>query len=64
MSEHRKYPSDLSDARWHLIGPVLADWREQRQAAALGIGRPPGHDLRAILNAYQVDSSPGRVVTG
>ncbi|WP_066362486.1 IS5 family transposase [Herbidospora mongoliensis] len=41
MDEHQKYPSDLSDARWHLVEPVLAAWRERRQATA----------LRAILNA-------------
>ncbi|GIH29835.1 DDE transposase [Acrocarpospora phusangensis] len=51
MSEHQKYPSDLSDARWQLVEPVLATWRERRLATALGIGRRPTHDLRAVLNA-------------
>jgi transposase len=51
MIERRRYPSDLSDARWELIEPVLAAWRAERRAHALDIGRPPGHDLRAIMNA-------------
>ncbi|MFE2756491.1 IS5 family transposase [Actinosynnema sp. NPDC059335] len=48
MSSRRAYPSDLSDARWALIEPVLTAWREAR--------RGPGtaarvHDLREIVNA-------------
>lgn len=48
MSSRRAYPSDLSDARWALIEPVLKAWREAR--------RGPGtaawvHDLREIVNA-------------
>ncbi|MCX5096474.1 hypothetical protein OOK36_48660 [Streptomyces sp. NBC_00365] len=27
MTERRPYPSDLSDARWELIEPVLRAWR-------------------------------------
>ncbi|GAA2146633.1 IS5 family transposase [Actinomadura napierensis] len=51
MSTRRGYPSDLSDARWALIEPVLTAWREQRLASALAIGRPPEHDLRTLMNA-------------
>ncbi|MFG2006209.1 IS5 family transposase [Spirillospora sp. NPDC048911] len=51
MSAPRRYPSDLSDARWKLIEPTLTAWREQRRAAALDFGRPPEHDLRTIMNA-------------
>ncbi|WP_371779034.1 IS5 family transposase [Streptosporangium subroseum] len=51
MTEHRRYPSDLSDARWELIEPVLTAWRAERRAHALDIGRPPEHDLRDIMNA-------------
>jgi len=46
--ERRPYRSDLSDARWALIEPVLAQWRSAR--AGLGIN-PPAHDLREIVNA-------------
>ncbi|MCC2280965.1 IS5 family transposase, partial [Streptomyces sp. ET3-23] len=51
MTERRSYPSDLSDARWALIEPVLAAWRAERRRHALDIGRPPEHDLREIMNA-------------
>jgi transposase len=51
MTPHGPYPSDLSDARWDLIEPVLTSWRDRRRAPALAIGRPPEHDLRQIMNA-------------
>ncbi|MGI5373373.1 transposase [Streptomyces sp. CA-251387] len=51
MTPHGPYPSDLSDARWELIEPVLTSWRDQRRARALDIGRPPEHALRQIMNA-------------
>ncbi|WP_182906270.1 IS5 family transposase [Microbispora sp. H13382] len=51
MTEQRPYPSDLSDARWKLVEPVLTAWRAERRGRGLDIGRPPQHDLRAIFNA-------------
>jgi transposase len=48
---HRGYPSDLSKARWELIEPTLLAWRAARRSHGLDIGRPPVHDLRAIMNA-------------
>ncbi|MGY1584710.1 IS5 family transposase [Streptomyces sp. MN13] len=51
MSERRPYPSDLSDARWELIEPVLSAWRAERRRHALDVGRPPEHELREIMNA-------------
>ncbi|MFI6513920.1 IS5 family transposase [Streptosporangium sp. NPDC050855] len=51
MAEQRPYPSDLSDARWALIEPVLSTWRADRRGRGLDIGRPCEHDLRAIMNA-------------
>jgi transposase len=49
MTISRKpYRSDLSDERWALIEPILAEWR----AARVGLGiSPPRHDLREIVNA-------------
>lgn len=49
--KRRPYPSDLSDARWELIEPVLAAWRFERRGRALAFGRPPEHDLRDIKDA-------------
>ncbi|MDI5911146.1 IS5 family transposase [Streptomyces sp. 12257] len=51
MADRRAYPSDLSDARWELIEPVLSAWRFERRGRALDFGRPPEHDLREIMNA-------------
>jgi transposase len=51
MTERRAYPSDLSEARWELIEPVLSAWRFERRGRALDFGRPPRHDLREIMNA-------------
>jgi transposase len=51
MSERLPYPSDLSDARWELIRPILAAWRSERCGRALDFGRPPVHDLREIMDA-------------
>ncbi|WP_405666942.1 IS5 family transposase [Streptomyces sp. NBC_01166] len=51
MTERRRYPSDLSDARWELVEPVLTAWRAERRGRGLDIGRPPNHDLRSLLDA-------------
>ena len=44
----RPYRTDLSDARWGLIEPMLSAWRTAR--VGLGIS-PIQHDLREIVNA-------------
>lgn len=44
----RPYRTDLSDARWALIEPMLSAWRAGR--VGLGIS-PIRHDLREIVNA-------------
>ncbi|MFF8430641.1 IS5 family transposase [Streptomyces sp. NPDC016566] len=51
MPKRRPYPSDLSDARWELIEPVLSAWRFERRGRALDFGRPPEHGLRDIMDA-------------
>jgi transposase len=48
MSSRRAYRSDLSDARWALIEPILVAWREKR--VGLGISRVV-HSPREIVNA-------------
>src|SRR5260370_15145293 len=50
MPPRRAYPTDLSDARWALIEPVLSAWRAERAQAGLGLTEPV-HDLREIVNA-------------
>jgi transposase len=44
----RPYRTDLSDARWALIEPILVQWRASRPG--LGIAKIQ-HDLREIVNA-------------
>lgn len=51
MTERHRYPSDLSDARWELVEPVLTAWWAERRGRGLDIGRPPNHDLRSLLDA-------------
>ncbi|MFD9270284.1 IS5 family transposase [Streptomyces goshikiensis] len=46
----KPYPSDLSDARWALMEPVLTAWRTERQKASLNLGRKAA-DLREVMNA-------------
>jgi transposase len=48
MSSRRAYRSDLSDAQWALIEPILVAWRAER--AGLGISRVV-HSLREVVNA-------------
>ena len=50
MTSRRLYRTDLSDARWALLEPVLSAWRQARAEAGLGLRRPV-HDLREIVNA-------------
>jgi transposase len=54
--ERRPYRSDLSDARWALIEPVLTQWRAARPG--LGISQPV-HDLREIVAASPAARSRG-----
>jgi len=50
MTSRRLYRTDLSDARWALIEPILSAWRAARAEAGLGLSAPV-HDLREIVNA-------------
>jgi len=50
MTSRRAYRSDLSDARWALIEPILAAWRAARADSGLGLSEP-AHDLRESVNA-------------
>ncbi len=47
-ASRRPYRTDLSDARWALIEPMLSAWQAAR--AGLGIAKIQ-HDLREIVNA-------------
>jgi len=49
MTSRRAYRSDLSEARWALIEPILTEWRAARVARGLGINEPV-RELREIVN--------------
>ncbi|GAA2610387.1 hypothetical protein GCM10010424_73650 [Streptomyces lienomycini] len=59
MPTRRPCPSDLSDARWKLIEPVLSAWRLERRGRAPDFGRPPEDDLRDIMDAILYVDRPG-----
>ena len=46
MERRRPYPSDLTDAQWALVEPLVV-----RPRRADGRGRPPDVDLREVVNA-------------
>ena len=50
MSSRRAYRSDLSDARWALIEPVLSAWRQARAGVGLGLSEPV-HNSREVSEA-------------
>ena len=56
MSDRKPYPSDLSDARWGLIGPVIRAWKENHPSVS---GHQGGYDMREIINAILYQNRTG-----
>jgi transposase len=50
VTARRAYPSDISDARWALIGHTLTAWQQAR-LDRLPTGEPARTDVRDVLNA-------------
>lgn len=50
MTVRRPYPSDISDARWELIGPTLLAWQQAR-IDRRPTGEPARTDVREVFNA-------------
>jgi transposase len=50
VTERPRYPSDISDARWALVEPVLSAWQAERLARSPVLARPE-YELREIWNA-------------
>jgi transposase len=50
MTARLPYLSDLSDARWALMEPILTAWRAERQKTSLNLGGKVA-DLREVMNA-------------
>jgi transposase len=63
MTERKPYPSDLSDARWALIGPKLQAWQQAR-IDRRPTSQPATIDLRDVFNAILYINrreSPGNI---
>jgi len=56
MADRKPYPSDVSDARWALIGPVVRAWKERHPSVS---GHQGGYDMREIVNAILYQSKTG-----
>src|SRR4051794_41602511 len=56
MSDRQRYPSDVTDGQWALIGPFLDAWRARRVSVA---GRHGEQDLREIVNAILYQNRTG-----
>ena len=50
MTTRRPYPSDISDARWTLIGPTLTAWQQAR-IDRRPTGEPSRTDVREVFDA-------------
>jgi transposase len=56
MSDRKSYPSDLTDARWALIEPVITSWKARHPSAS---GSQGSYEMREIVNAILYQSRTG-----
>ncbi|MEV4357890.1 IS5 family transposase [Nonomuraea sp. NPDC049625] len=56
MAERKPYPSDLSDAQWALIEPVLTAWKAAHPSVS---GHEGNYELREIVNAIRYQGRTG-----
>jgi transposase len=56
VKERSGYPTDLTDAQWALIEPVIAAWKAARPSAT---GNVSAHSMRAIVDAIQYQNRAG-----
>ena len=54
--DRKRYPSDVTDEQWALIGPFLDAWRSRRISVA---GRQGDQDLREVVNAILYQNRTG-----
>ncbi|WP_328460648.1 IS5 family transposase [Actinoplanes sp. NBC_00393] len=57
MSDRQRYPSDVTDAQWDLIGPFLQAWQAKRVSVTGQQGG--GYELREIVNAILYQTRTG-----
>jgi putative transposase len=46
----KRYPSDLTDAQWAIVGPMLPPAKQSHHG-----GRPREVDMREVLNRVHLD---------
>jgi transposase len=56
MTERKRYPSDLSDAQWAVVGPFLNAWKARHPSVSGHQGR---YELREIVNAIFYQNRTG-----
>lgn len=56
--ERRPYPSDLSDAQWTLIEPMISAWKQDRVSRS-ATGDRGTCDLREVVNAIFYQNRTG-----
>ncbi|GHD65227.1 hypothetical protein GCM10010317_064820 [Streptomyces mirabilis] len=56
MSERKPYNTDLSDAQWALIEPVIAAWKAAHQSVSGHQGR---YEMREIVKALLYQGRTG-----
>ncbi|WP_030776167.1 IS5 family transposase [Streptomyces sp. NRRL F-2664] len=56
MSERMPYPSDLSEAQWALIEPVITAWKDRHRSVS---GRQGAYAMREIVNAILYQGRTG-----
>ena len=56
MTERKPYPSDLSDAQWALIEPVLTAWKAAHPSVS---GHQGAYEMREIVNAILYQGRTG-----
>ena len=56
VSERKRYPSDLTDEQWELIGPFLEDWKRKHPSVSGHSGR---YELREIVNSIFYQNRTG-----
>ncbi|MBX7269554.1 IS5 family transposase [Micromonospora sp. Llam7] len=58
MGDRKRYPSDVTDEQWELIGPFLQAWKAKRVAVSVS-GQQGDYDLREIVNAIFYQNRTG-----
>jgi transposase len=56
VTERKRYPSDLTDAQWALIEPVITAWKAAHPSVSRHEG---GYEMREIINAIRYQGRTG-----